>query len=243
MASITTTAFQTGATVNAYPASNWSQAQLPPSGSPVGASSGSGTVVAGTVTIGGLVPSADYFLHDGSRYVRAKATPDLGLPGLIGPEDSVPGWATSSVALVSGTEYGYRLQPKRDYKIVSARIPVATASGTDDALEVCIRHGSTLAKLATTGALLARLNTLTPAVMPLAYTLLKGQEYYICSMGLSTATVEQANLVTFRYGSPFGSLGPLALLINKAGQTHPLSDPLTAYNVSGTAPVVHLSEI
>lgn len=71
--------FPAGTIVSAYPASNWLQAQLPPSGAPQGAATASGTVGSnGQVTITGLAADTRYFAHASvggeDRYVRFRTS-------------------------------------------------------------------------------------------------------------------------------------------------------------------------
>lgn len=71
-----------GATVAAYPASNWLAHQLPPSGAPVGSSTTSGTMGATGVTLSGLTEGVRYFVHAEvstgvHRYVQVVAGADV----------------------------------------------------------------------------------------------------------------------------------------------------------------------
>lgn len=68
-----------GTTVTAYPASNWSQAALPPAGAPVGSSAGvAATMASGAGTITGLADATNYYAYGlvggEHRYLRFRTS-------------------------------------------------------------------------------------------------------------------------------------------------------------------------
>lgn len=80
MASLTSTSFPAGVSVGAYPASNWLQSQLPPSGSPQGSATETHTVGSdGSVAFSALADSTRYYLAgqvSGTyRYVQVQTPP------------------------------------------------------------------------------------------------------------------------------------------------------------------------
>lgn len=109
--------FAEGETVTAYPVSNWSQAQLPPSGAAVGSSAGvAGTVSGGLVRITGLSSDTEYFARGGTTgaYVRfrsPKADPVADADTVGNSQSSAAPGAGTGMCTVTVTAGGtYRLE-------------------------------------------------------------------------------------------------------------------------------------
>lgn len=93
--------FPVGTTVAAYRASNWSVAQIPPSGAPAGSADVSGVVVAAdtTATFAGLADGVEYFITNTSgtagsmgyiRFVTASAGSDPAPTANVGAQVTAP---------------------------------------------------------------------------------------------------------------------------------------------------------
>lgn len=157
--------FPEGTTVNAYLASNWSQAQLPPSGAPQGASSGSAAMTGGVATITGLLEDRAYYLYalvgGEHRYVRQVVDSVSSLAAQLSYDQEFapnPGiYATLALTLTAQRGYLMRWVPKRDRNVLGIAFAVTTGSATDDEVAVSLMD-SQGNRLGGSGAVLGKLN-------------------------------------------------------------------------------------
>lgn len=243
-----------GVTVSAYPKSNWTQSQLPPSGAPVGAAAGSGVVQSdGSVTITGLVANGDYFLSSGGApYISVKVPPvtaaqagdrDNGQAGLLAPTSGAVG--PTAVTLVANQAFVVRFVPSRDMTITKIGFVVSTAASIDDPVDVGI-FDATLARLVSLGATLGLLNSLGVKAPAIAATLLRaGTVYYAAlscgAIGGTAAQVLGAQFSIANFASIFGASPPQVECALK-GASHPLPASIVTPGATGTAPFLALRE-
>jgi hypothetical protein len=93
--------FPDGTSVGAYPAANWSQAQLPPSGAPQGSSTATATMTSGTASFTGLADGTRYYFGaqvSGTwRYVTGVSSPASAESRVLAADYGVSLLATAAV--------------------------------------------------------------------------------------------------------------------------------------------------
>lgn len=122
--------------VSAYPQSAWLQSQLPPSGSPQGSATSSGTVAAdGSLVIPDLLEGVRYFLHAATpdRYVAVTAKAPAELDPSAEPKFAAIAAASSGDNTIVAAVTGKRIKVI-SYVVVAAGAVTAkwkSGAGTD----------------------------------------------------------------------------------------------------------------
>jgi hypothetical protein len=107
------TVFPEGTSVGAYPASNWSPVQLPPTGAAVGSPTNTQTVSGGAVTFTGLADGTQYYagasVSGTWRYVsfRTPGVPDAAGVEIARAEITANQLGISTIADVTGLAISY----------------------------------------------------------------------------------------------------------------------------------------
>lgn len=157
---------------------------------------------------------------------------DNGQSG-IGPQGITKG---SGVALVANTAYARRVALSRRMSLVSVNFVVATASSTDDPVDVGV-YGSSGTKLVSSGAVTGKLNSTGVKSVAIATTVVEPGPIYVVVATSSTATL----LFDTFIGAAFGTAMPQAEGLAKA-TSYPLPATLTGMTVVDTVPTVWLRE-
>jgi hypothetical protein len=157
-----------------------------------------------------------------------------------GPADIA---TVSTAALVSGRAYLVRLCPSRDMTIGSIAFAVATASGTNDPVDVGI-YDAGLVRLVSSGAVTGKLNSTGPKTVPVASTALTaGAVYYVALSAASTATVGTLSMANSNMVQLFGAGVPTVEMDRSSTDTiHPLTASITSSGGTSVCPLLAIIE-
>lgn len=132
-----------------------------------------------------------------------------------------PQWTTTTLLLAAGRGYFARFQLHRPRVITAALFTVTNAATSDDPVEVSI-HDSTGARVATSGAVTGKLNSVVTPLksVPVSATLAPGIYYsgFLCpTVGGTAATVVGCTFQRLEVLSMFGATAPNVLGCQQAG--------------------------
>jgi hypothetical protein len=157
-----------------------------------------------------------------------------GQNGLIAPQNRV---STANTALVSNSAYGARFTAPRTLTINSISFRVATASGTNDNVDVGI-YDDAGNRLVSSGAVASKLNSTGTKNVPITATKLTvGKDYYAVISAPSTATLVFAATI----GDAFGTTMGLSESWVKS-TAHPLPATISTVTNTDSAPLLFLLE-
>jgi hypothetical protein len=157
-------------------------------------------------------PPSDVMLDTDAFY----ADRDLGLGGLFAPFLA----ATTSQAMVAGTQYICRFAPSRDMLMSGITFRVETASGSNDNVEVAL-YDSALTRVAVSTATASKMNATGEQTVNFstAFNCARGSVYYasilVPTFGGTAPSIAQ---VTSGGSKLAGAAAPSALIMTKTGQ-------------------------